>query len=149
MRRLRRRLGGSSTNSQATAAAAARFLRPLPMDRGPSCGMLGLTLAITTTRQYISLCTLSMLIQRLCSIITHQRSSGSHEFEFASNNFGASSIWDDERGVGTLRKNCALRDEVQTTVSENRRAWFDTPSSLFAIQCGCLFSSFFASFRSI
>jgi hypothetical protein len=66
-----------------------------------------------------------MLIQDLCSIITHQRSSGSHEFEFGSNNFGASSIWNDERGVGALRKNCALRDKVQTTVSESRRAWLD------------------------
>ena len=69
----------------------------------------------------------------------HQRSSGSHEFEFGSNDFGVTSIWDDERGIVALRKYYALRDEAQTTVSESRRVWLDTPFSLFAIQCGCLF----------
>jgi len=33
-----------------------------------------------------------------------------------------------------LRKYYALRDEAQTTVSESRRMWLDTPFSLSAIQ---------------
>ncbi|KAF9482957.1 hypothetical protein BDN70DRAFT_892146 [Pholiota conissans] len=44
------------------------------------------------------------------------------------------SIWDDERGIIALRKYYALRDEAQTTVTESRRMWSDTPFSLFAIQ---------------
>jgi hypothetical protein len=46
-----------------------------------------------------------------------------------------------------LRKHYAPRSLAQTTVSESRRAWLDTPLSLCAIQCGCLFSCFFPSFR--
>jgi hypothetical protein len=42
-----------------------------------------------------------------------------------------------------------LRDESHTTVSENRRAWLDTPFSLFAIQCGCLFASLFVFFSRL
>ncbi|KAH9487444.1 hypothetical protein JR316_0001520 [Psilocybe cubensis] len=44
------------------------------------------------------------------------------------------STWDDERGIVALRKYYALRDEAQTTVTESRRLWSDTPFSIFAIQ---------------
>lgn len=43
--------------------------------------------------------------------------------------------WTDEHGIVSLRKYYALRDEVQVTVTESKRAWSDTPFSLFAIQC--------------
>jgi hypothetical protein len=58
----------------------------------------------------------------------HRRSSGSHDFDFG--------VWDDERGIVALRKYYAPKDETQTTVSESRMVWLDTPFSLFAIQCG-------------
>jgi len=64
----------------------------------------------------------------------HQQSTGSHDFDFG--------IWDDERGIVALRKYYALKDEAQTTVSESRRVWLDTPFSLFAIQCGFSFLDF-------
>ena len=67
----------------------------------------------------------------------HQGSSGSHDFDFG--------VWDDERGIVALRKYYALKDEAQTTVSESRRVWLDTPFSLFAIQCG-FFLSFLLDF---
>ena len=72
----------------------------------------------------------------------HQgRSNGSQDFDFGSNEYGVSSIWDDERGIVALRKYYALRDEAQTTVKESRRMWLDTPFSLFAIQCKWSFLS--------
>ncbi|KAF8148662.1 hypothetical protein B0H34DRAFT_802878 [Crassisporium funariophilum] len=43
-------------------------------------------------------------------------------------------IWDDERGIITLRKFYALRDEAVNTVVESKRTWLDTPFSLFALQ---------------
>ncbi|THH16199.1 hypothetical protein EW146_g4403 [Bondarzewia mesenterica] len=42
--------------------------------------------------------------------------------------------WDDDRGVGALRKYFALRDEAHVTVEESKRIWLDTPFSLFALQ---------------
>ena len=44
------------------------------------------------------------------------------------------STWDDERGITTLRKYYALRDEAETVVVESKRTWLDTPFSLFALQ---------------
>ncbi|PPQ74616.1 hypothetical protein CVT24_004162 [Panaeolus cyanescens] len=44
------------------------------------------------------------------------------------------SIWDDERGIVTLRKFYALKDEAKETVTESKRVWVDTPFSLYAIQ---------------
>ena len=67
----------------------------------------------------------------------HRRSRGSHDFDFG--------VWDDECGIVALRKYYALKDEAQTTVSESRRVWLDTPFSLFAIQCG-FFLSFLLDF---
>ena len=54
--------------------------------------------------------------------------------------------WDDERGITTLRKYYALRDEAENVVVESKRTWLDTPFSLFALQSTCfiflvLFSS--------
>lgn len=51
------------------------------------------------------------------------------------------STWDDERGIVTLRKFYALKDEAKETVSESKRTWVDTPFSLFAIQCKFIFTS--------
>lgn len=48
------------------------------------------------------------------------------------------SDWDDEHGIVTLRKYHALKDEAQDTVSESKKAWTDTPFSIFAVQCKCL-----------
>ncbi len=45
------------------------------------------------------------------------------------------SDWDDEHGIVTLRKYCALRDEAHETVTESKRVWEDTPFSIFAVQC--------------
>jgi serine/arginine repetitive matrix protein 2 len=50
-----------------------------------------------------------------------------------------SSIWDDERGIMALRKYYALRDEAQDMVTESKRQWLDTPFSVFALQCKCLY----------
>ena len=44
------------------------------------------------------------------------------------------STWDDERGITSLRKYYALRDEAETAVVESKRTWLDTPFSLFALQ---------------
>ncbi|PSS31100.1 hypothetical protein PHLCEN_2v2356 [Hermanssonia centrifuga] len=44
------------------------------------------------------------------------------------------SDWDDEHGIVTLRKYCALRDEAHETVTESKRVWEDTPFSIFAVQ---------------
>ncbi|KAL6299475.1 hypothetical protein BKA93DRAFT_870647 [Sparassis latifolia] len=44
------------------------------------------------------------------------------------------SKWDDERGIVTLRKYYALRDEAHDTVTESKRTWSDTPFSVFAVQ---------------
>ncbi|KAG5650532.1 hypothetical protein H0H81_011921 [Sphagnurus paluster] len=44
------------------------------------------------------------------------------------------SIWDDENGIIALRKYYALKDEAQTTVTESKRTWLDTPFSVFALQ---------------
>ncbi|KAF8060726.1 hypothetical protein FPV67DRAFT_304096 [Lyophyllum atratum] len=44
------------------------------------------------------------------------------------------SIWDDENGIIALRRYYALKDEAQTTVVESKRAWLDTPFSVFALQ---------------
>ena len=67
------------------------------------------------------------------SLQQHYRSSNSSDFG-NSNDFGVNSIWDDGRGIVALRKYYALR--------ESRRMWLDTPPFLlFAIQCGCLFTS--------
>ncbi|KAF8814601.1 hypothetical protein BYT27DRAFT_7249906 [Phlegmacium glaucopus] len=44
------------------------------------------------------------------------------------------STWDDERGIVTLRKYYALRDEAENVVVESKRTWLDTPFSLFALQ---------------
>ncbi|EED82544.1 predicted protein [Postia placenta Mad-698-R] len=44
------------------------------------------------------------------------------------------SDWDDERGITTLRRYYALRDEAQETVSESKRVWPDTAFSIFAVQ---------------
>ena len=44
------------------------------------------------------------------------------------------STWDDERGITTLRKYYALRDEAENVVVESKRTWLDTPFSLFALQ---------------
>lgn len=45
------------------------------------------------------------------------------------------SFWDDERGIIALRRYYALQDEVQSTVTESKRIWSDTPFSIFAVQC--------------
>ena len=45
------------------------------------------------------------------------------------------SEYDDERGITTLRRYYALRNEAQVTVDESKRVWSDTPFSLFALQC--------------
>ena len=37
------------------------------------------------------------------------------------------STWDDERGITTLRKYYALRDEAENVVVESKRTWLDTP----------------------
>ncbi|KAG5641013.1 hypothetical protein DXG03_006381 [Asterophora parasitica] len=44
------------------------------------------------------------------------------------------SIWDDENGIIALRKYYALRNEAQTTVTESKETWLDTPFSVFALQ---------------
>jgi serine/arginine repetitive matrix protein 2 len=49
------------------------------------------------------------------------------------------SAWDDERGITTLRKYYALRDEAENVVVESKRTWLDTPFSLFALQSMFLF----------
>jgi serine/arginine repetitive matrix protein 2 len=51
------------------------------------------------------------------------------------------STWDDERGITTLRKYYALRDEAENVVDESKRTWLDTPFSLFALQSTCIFCS--------
>lgn len=43
--------------------------------------------------------------------------------------------WDDDRGISSMRRYCALKDEAQDTVEESRRIWMDTPFSLFDLQC--------------
>ena len=48
------------------------------------------------------------------------------------------STWDDERGITTLRKYYALRDEAENVVVESKRTWLDTPFSLFALQSTCV-----------
>ena len=48
------------------------------------------------------------------------------------------SIWDGENGIVTLRKYYALRDEAESTVSESKLQWIDTPFSLFAVQSTCI-----------
>jgi hypothetical protein len=48
------------------------------------------------------------------------------------------STWDDERGITTLRKYYALRDEAENVVDESKRTWLDTPFSLFALQSTCI-----------
>ena len=45
--------------------------------------------------------------------------------------------WDDERGITTLRRYYALRDEAENVVVESKRTWLDTPFSLFALQSAC------------
>nr|GAT51801.1 predicted protein [Mycena chlorophos] len=47
---------------------------------------------------------------------------------------GASTGWDDERGIVALRKYYALRNEAEDAVTESKRMWLDTPFSLFALQ---------------
>ncbi|KAI0309656.1 hypothetical protein OF83DRAFT_1179371 [Amylostereum chailletii] len=42
--------------------------------------------------------------------------------------------WENEGGVVALRKYYALRDEAHVTVEDSKRAWTDTPFSLFAVQ---------------
>ncbi|KAF9449617.1 hypothetical protein P691DRAFT_799115 [Macrolepiota fuliginosa MF-IS2] len=44
------------------------------------------------------------------------------------------SIWDDERGIIALRRYYALQDEVQSTVTESKRVWSDTPFPVSAVQ---------------
>jgi hypothetical protein len=68
-------------------------------------------------------------------IVDENTASLQHCRSSNGSDFGVSSVWDDERGIVALRKYYALRDEAQTTVSESRRMWLDTPFSLFAIQC--------------
>lgn len=45
------------------------------------------------------------------------------------------SLWDDERGIVALRRYYALQDEARSTVTESKRVWTDTPSSIFAVRC--------------
>ena len=73
----------------------------------------------------------------------HRHSTASHNFELRCNNFEVGSIWDDERGIVALKEYYALRYDGQTTVSESCGVWSDTLFTLFAIQCGWLFASFF------
>ncbi|KAK0448447.1 uncharacterized protein EV420DRAFT_843673 [Desarmillaria tabescens] len=47
----------------------------------------------------------------------------------------ATTTWDDERGIVALRRYYELREEVESTVTESKRVWIDTPFSLFALQC--------------
>ena len=47
------------------------------------------------------------------------------------------SVWDGENGIVTLRKYYALRDEAESTVTESKLQWIDTPFSLFAVQSMC------------
>lgn len=42
--------------------------------------------------------------------------------------------WDDERGIVTMRRYGALKNEAADTVTESRQIWLDTPFSLFALQ---------------
>ena len=58
------------------------------------------------------------------------------------------STWDDERGITTLRKYYALRDEAENVVVESKRTWLDTPFSLFALQSMCVFFGFPLSFTN-
>ena len=58
------------------------------------------------------------------------------------------STWDDERGITTLRKYYALRDEAENVVVESKRTWLDTPFSLFALQSTCLFFVSIVSFAN-
>lgn len=44
------------------------------------------------------------------------------------------SDWDDEHGIVSMRKYYALRDEAEDTVVESKKAWEDTPFSIFAVQ---------------
>lgn len=52
-----------------------------------------------------------------------------------SNSDDTLSLWDDERGITALRRYYALQDEAQSTVSESKQTWTDTPFSIFAVQC--------------
>ncbi|KAJ3573255.1 hypothetical protein NP233_g2552 [Leucocoprinus birnbaumii] len=51
-----------------------------------------------------------------------------------SNPDESTSLWDDERGIAALRRYYALQDEVQSTVTESKRVWLDTPFSIYAVQ---------------
>ncbi|KAI0794946.1 hypothetical protein C8Q75DRAFT_791510 [Abortiporus biennis] len=42
--------------------------------------------------------------------------------------------WDDEHGIGNMRRYYALRNEAHETVVESKRVWMDTPFSIFALQ---------------
>jgi hypothetical protein len=55
--------------------------------------------------------------------------------ETASIDLDVKSAWDDEKGIITLRKFYALRDEADNTLEESRRVWEDTPFSVSAVQC--------------
>ncbi|KAK0475256.1 hypothetical protein IW261DRAFT_1422569 [Armillaria novae-zelandiae] len=46
----------------------------------------------------------------------------------------ATVTWDDERGIVALRRYYELRDEAESTVTESKRVWIDTPFSVFALQ---------------
>ncbi|KAF9527941.1 hypothetical protein CPB83DRAFT_855475 [Crepidotus variabilis] len=65
---------------------------------------------------------------------THQAVFIVEEDTASINTVGDEPVWDEERGIVALRKFYALRDEVETTVSESRRIWLDTPFSLYAVQ---------------
>lgn len=43
--------------------------------------------------------------------------------------------WDNEHGIGALRRYFALREEAQETVTASKKLWEDTPFSVFALQC--------------
>ena len=61
-----------------------------------------------------------------------------HPLVFIIDSKPEESTWDDERGITTLRKYYALRDESEDVVDESECTWLDTPFSLFALQSTCL-----------
>ncbi|KZT71092.1 hypothetical protein DAEQUDRAFT_136451 [Daedalea quercina L-15889] len=87
-----------------------------------------------TIEEEVSVASSPVPVQGLSPISSHAATPGDSVFVVDEDNQSMYSDWDDERGITTLRRYCALKDEAHETVVESKRIWVDTPFSIFAVQ---------------
>ncbi|KAH9837979.1 uncharacterized protein C8Q71DRAFT_898946 [Rhodofomes roseus] len=70
----------------------------------------------------------------LSPISSHMATPGDSVFIVDEDSQSMYNDWNDERGITTLRRYYALKDEAHETVIESKQMWMDTPFSIFAVQ---------------